>query len=196
MNFRPTRLTLVAAAFLLGSTAFAANSGVDYDHSVDFRSFHTFSFYKVQTAEPFLDQRIKDEITTDLGKAGYTMVPTGGDLSVTAFEGEHDQTEYNTFYNGLGGGFGYGGWRGGYGFGGFRGGGFGGGGFGGGDSTTTVEKVPVGTLVLDMYSGSSKQLVWRGQAASQLSTKADKNTKKFDKDIDHMLNGFPPKSKS
>ena len=184
MIHKSMRNAALIATLALAGSAFAANVSTDYDHSKNFRQYHTFSFYKVQTADPFFDDRIKTEMTADLTKAGYQMVPSGGDLNITIFENEKDQQEYNTFYNGLGGGgFGWGGrgWGGGW-----------GGGFG--QTTTTVQQVPVGTLMVDMYDASSHQLVWRGKATSQLSNKSDKNTKTLDKDIDKMLNGFPPKA--
>ena len=121
-------------------------------------------------------------MTADLRKAGLERVDSGGDLSITAIGNVKSEAEYNTFYDGLGGGgFGWGGW-----------GGWGGGWGGDGMSQTRVEKVPVGTLLLDMYDKTTHQLVWRGRSQSDLSTKPDKNTKKLDNDIDHMLNGFPP----
>ncbi len=180
---RTMRTAVLASAFALSTGAFAANVSTDYNHETNFRSYHTFSFFKVQTADPFLDKRLEAEVTQDLGKAGYTMVSSGGDLNVTLFEGEHNRKEYNTFYDGLGG-FGYG-WRG---WGGW------GGGWGPSYQNTTVENVPVGTLMLDMYDGNTHQLVWRGRAMTDIGNNADKNTKKFDKDVDHMLNGFPPRA--
>jgi hypothetical protein len=48
--------------------------------------------------------RIKAEITKDLSAKGLQMVPSGGDLTVTAIETPKDKQEYNTFYYGLGGG--------------------------------------------------------------------------------------------
>ena len=174
----------ITVAALSATTLFAATS-TDFDHNVNFRSYKTFSFYKVQTADPLYEQRVKDEVTADLTKAGLERVETGGDLSITAIGNVQTENEYNTFYDGLGGG-GYG-WRG--------WGGWGGGWGGDGMTQTRVTKVPVGTLLLDMYDNSTHQLVWRGRSQSDLSNKPDKNTKKLDNDIDHMLNGFPPKSK-
>ncbi len=171
----------LAIAALSATSLFAATS-TDYDHNVDFRSFHTFSFYKVQTSDPFYEQRIEDEMTSDLSKAGLQRVPSGGDLAITAIGGVKNKQEYNTFYDGLGGG-GWG-WR-----------GWGGWGGGWGNTQTTVETVPVGTLMIDMYNSQTHQLVWRGRLQDDLSNKEEKNTKKLDKDIDHMLNGFPPRSK-
>ncbi len=175
---RGTSLVLALAA--AATLPLYAASTTDYDHHVNFRAYHTFSFFKINSSDPFFDQRIKEEMTADLQKAGMQMVPSGGDLSITAFAGRHDQKEYDTFYDGLGGGYGWrGGWRGGW----------------GGDTTTTVRDVPIGTLLVDMYDNNTHQLVWRGRASDTFSDNADKNTKKLDKEVDHMLNGFPPKSK-
>ena len=145
---------------------------------------------KMQSDDPFVAGRLLDEMTRDLGKAGYTRVASGGDIQISAFEGEHDSKQYDSFYNGLGsGGWGWGGgW-----YGGGWGGGWGGGPFG--ERETTVREIPVGTLLVDMYDNNTKKLIWRGRASSDLSNNSDKNTKKFDKDIDHMLNGFPPPTK-
>ena len=112
------------------------------------------------------------------------MVPSGGDLTVTAIETTKDKQEYNTFYDGLGGaGFGYRGWRG-------WGGGWGG---GMGDASTTVADVPVGTLLIDLYDGKTHQLVWRGTSHQDLSNKPSKNTSKVDKAVDKMFDKYPPK---
>jgi len=61
-------------------------------------------------------------------------------------------------------------------------------------ATTTVENVPVGTLVIDMYDTSNKQLIWRGLAHDQLSDKPDKDTKKLEKAVNKMFDNFPPRS--
>lgn len=174
-------LALTLASFV-AAPVFAADVSTDYDHNANFRSYRTFSFYKVSAADPLFDQRIKDEVTADLTKAGMQMVPSGGDIAITAVGSTHDESEYNTFYDGLGGG-GWG-WR-----------GWGGWGGGWGNTQTTVTRVPVGTLMLDMYDAQSHQLIWRGRSSDTLSNNSQKNTKKLDKAIDKMLNGFPPKSR-
>jgi hypothetical protein len=61
-----------------------------------------------------------------------------------------------------------------------------------GQSTTTVENYKVGTLIVDLYDGNSKKLVWRGSASDTLSDKADKNTKNLDKGVQKMFQHFPP----
>ena len=82
---------------------------------------------------------------------------------------EFQMQEYNSFYEGLGGG-GFG-WRGG----GF--GGFGGGSGNEGVTNTQVINIPVGTLVVDMYDRPKRQLVFRGMASDTLSGNEDKNSK-------------------
>jgi hypothetical protein len=184
MNSRSVRNTLLAlslAAFSAAPLA-AATVSTDYDHKANFRSYHTFSFNKVQTSDPFYVQRIEDEVTKDLSQAGWRMVPSGGDVSINAIGGVRNKQEYNTFYDGLGGG-GWG-WR-----------GWGGWGGGWGSTQTTVQNVPVGTLMLTMFDANTHQLIWRGMSQSDISNKSDKNTKTLDNDIDKMLNGFPPKTK-
>ncbi len=183
-NLQKAAIGLALAAF--GAAPMLAATSTDWDHNVNFRSYRTFSFYKVQTSDPLYVRRIEDEVTADLTKAGMERVESGGDLAITAVGGVHNEQEYNTFYDGLGGaGWGWGGWGG-------WGGRWGG---GGGMQQTRVEQVPVGTLMLDMYDSKTHQLVWRGRSQSDLSNKSEKNTKTLDKDIDHMLNGFPPKAK-
>ncbi len=181
MKLRNSALSFALLALSAAPLA-AANVSTDYDHNANFRGYHTFSFYKVQTSDPLYEQRIRDEVTADLSKAGWQRVDSGGDVTITAVGNVRTQQEYNTFYDGLGGG-GWG-WR-----------GWGGWGGGWGTTQTTVTQVPVGTLMLDMYDSSTHQLIWRGRSTDSISNNGDKNTKKLDKDIDKMLNGFPPKTK-
>jgi hypothetical protein len=49
-------------------------------------------------------------------------------------------------------------------------------------------------LVIDLYDGKSKQLIWRGSTESVLSDKAEKNEKTLDKGVAKMFKDFPPGS--
>ncbi len=184
--------TLLVAAlpvFLLAGAS-AQKVSTDYDHSANFQQYHTFSIYKLQASNPLVEQRLRDDLTRDLTARGLQMVPQGGDLSITAIGSRGSQQEYNTFYDGLGGG-GYG-W-GGRGFGRFGGGGFGGGFGGEGISDTSVINIPVGTLVVDVYDGSKHQLLFRGMASETLSSKEDKNSKKLQQSVDKIFAKYPTK---
>jgi len=154
----------------------------DYNHQADFSHYHTFSFGKVHTANPLYEQRVRRDVTEELTKDGLQMAPSGGDLVITAIGDTHNKQEYNSFYNGLGGdGFGWGGW----------GGDWGGGGMG--QTTTSVQEVPVGTLMVDLYDNQNKQLVWRGRSSGKISDSGDKNRKNLEKAVDKMFKDFPPK---
>jgi hypothetical protein len=173
-------LTLgVALSALAAAPALAQKVNTDYNHSINFTQFHTFSFGQVHGSDELFTDRIRTEIARDLTARGWQQVPNGGDVIVTAIGGMKDQQEYNTFYTGFGPGWG---WRRGWGGGGF------------GDTMTTVNEVPVGTLIVDLYEGQSKQLLFRGTATDELSTKSEKNTAKLDKAIDKIFNKFPRKS--
>ena len=185
-NKRSVRTVL--CGLILGAAAVAApcmhaqQVSTDYDHHANFEQYHTFSFYRVHTANPLFEQRVKDAITRDLQGRGWQMVPSGGDIAITAIGDVQDQQEYTTFYNGLGPGFGWRGW-----------GGWGGG-WGGSEATTTSQTVPNGTLMVDLYDTRTHNLVFRGRAMDQLHVKhTDKNIEIVNKSVDKMFEHFPPR---
>lgn len=179
MNFRLHRFwqtQLVLCIVWLAIPVYAQSVHTDYDHKVDFSHYQTYSWEKVHTTNPLWQQRIMDAVDKDLQQKGWKRVQSGGQVALVAVGATRDRKEYQTFYDGLGGW----GWGGGF----------------GDESTTTVENVPVGTLVLDMYDQDSKKLLWRGTASKALSKNTDKNIKSLDKSVDKMLDKFPPKQKT
>jgi Domain of unknown function (DUF4136) len=174
MNFRKM---LVVPLFLIALTAavFADNVKTDYDHSAKFNQVKTYSWAKIKTANSIWDDRVKGAIDKELAAKGWTQVPSGGDVSLVAIEKTSIQQQYDTFYDD---------------FGGFRR-------FGGfGESTTSVDNYKVGTLMVSMFDGNSKQLIWRGTSSGALSGNPEKNTKQLDKDVAKMFKNFPPKANS
>jgi hypothetical protein len=169
--------SITLGSMLLAAPAFAQQVSTDYDHTANFSQYHTYSWHQVKTSNPLDVQRIKDAMDRDLSSKGWQMVPSGGNVSVAAVCATHNQQEYTSFYDGLGG-FG---WRRGWGGGGF------------GETTTTVQQIPVGTLVIDMYDTATKKLVWRGTVSETLSSKPEKNTQKLDKAVNKLFEKFPPK---
>lgn len=173
MNARKAILTGLVA-FVLTAASFAQQVKTDYDRNANFSKYKTFSFEKVQTADPLWVDRIKSAISSSLTEKGMTQVESGGDISIIAIEMTKTQQTLDTFYNGFGGG-----WR--------WGGGF-------GDATTTTDTYQVGTLVVDMYDSSTKGLLWRGSASDTLSNKSSNNIKNLDKGVDKMFKKYPPKA--
>ena len=70
-----------------------------------------------------------------------------------------------------------------------------GGRWGGGMATAQQSTISIGTLVLDMYDPSTKQLVWTGNATKSLdpSSNQEKNQKNLTKAMQKLLKNFPPK---
>ena len=131
----------------------------------------TYSWSKIKTANSIWDDRVKEAIDKELAAKGWTQVPSGGDVSLVAIENTSVQQQYDTFYDD---------------FGGFRR-------FGGfGESTTSVDNYRVGTLIVSMFHGNSKQLIWRGTSSSDLSGNPEKNTKKIDKNVAKRVLKTPP----
>jgi hypothetical protein len=182
---------LLASVLLLGSSMAALGGDVrtDFNHQIDFSQFHTYSWGKVQTSDPFYVTRIQQAVDQQLQAKGWQLMPSGGAVTVFATDNMHNHQETQTMYDGLGGGWGGGwgwggwGWRGGWGF---PGGGI-------GEATTTTVNQPVASLVIDLFDSNSKQLLWRGLASENLSSNAGKNTKTLDGDIKNMFKNFPPK---
>ncbi len=186
------KLTLnlaLAGALLLGSpiSALAGNVRTDFDHTANFAQYHTYSWGKVSTTDPFYVSRIQQAVDSQLKAKGWQIVPTGGSVTIFATDNVTSQKQVQTMYDGLGGGWGRGwGWGGwGWGVGPYPG--------GFGEATTTTTTQPVGNLVIDLFEGNSKSLLWRGLATEDLSTNTSKNTNMLDNDIKNMFKNFPPK---
>jgi hypothetical protein len=169
---------LMGMMLLFAGKLSAQQVKTDYDRNANFGQYKTYSWEQVKTKDALDVDRIKTAVNAALSAKGLTMVDSGGDVSVIAVEMTHDQQTLNTFYDGIGGGWG---WR--------R---FGGGGFG--QATTTTETYKVGTVVVDLFDTKTKQLIWRGTSSDTLSNNSDKNIKNLDKGVEKMFKHFPPGS--
>ena len=181
MRIQRTILGSVGIAMLFATSTFAQQVKTDYDRNANFGRYKTYSWEKIQTQDQLWVDRIKEAVNTALTAKGLTPVESGGDIAIVAIEMTKNQQTLNTFYDGLGGGWG---WR--------RGGGFG----GFGEATTTAENYKVGTLVVDLFDANGKTLLWRGSASDTLSDKSDKNIKNLDKGVQKMFDHFPPGQKN
>jgi Domain of unknown function (DUF4136) len=172
-----TRLTSYGAFLmvLLGS-AFGQHIQTDFDHQANFSQYKTYSWQEIKASNSLWDDRIKEAVNAQLGSKGWIQVDSGGNVVIVAIKTTQTERTLQTFYDGMGGGWR---WRG---FGGF------------GESTTTEQDYKEGTLVVDMYDASTKQLIWRGSAEEMLSNKAEKNEKNLDKGLAKMFKSFPPRS--
>src|ERR1700735_1777155 len=139
-----TRVTIYGAFLmvLLGS-AFGQHIQTDFDHQANFSQYKTYSWQEIKPANSLWDARIKRAVDAQLAAKGWTQVDSGGDVAIVAIKTTQTQRSLQTFYDGMGGGWG---WR--------R---FGGGGFG--EATTTTDTYKVGTVVVDLFDSKHKQMI-------------------------------------
>jgi Domain of unknown function (DUF4136) len=140
----------------------------------DFSKFHTYKWVKVEGAtypNQIMDAEIKQAVDSQLAAKGLTKTEAdNADLYVAYQVGIQQQQQWNAWGMGRG--------------------------FGGGMGQATSSTISNGTLVLDMYEPSNKQLVWQGRATKTLdpSSNQQKNEKNLDKAMAKLLKNYPPKS--
>jgi hypothetical protein len=169
--------TALAVALLMFTVGSVAAQDVKYNSmpGTDFSKFHTYKWVVVPNAKypnQIVDAQIKDAINSQLSAKGLTLTDSDkADLYVAYQTSVAQQQQWNAY--GMGGG-----WR-----------------FGGGMATATSSTIDVGTLVVDMYDPSTKQLVWTGRATKTLnpSSNQEKNQKNLNKAMAKLLKNYPPK---
>jgi hypothetical protein len=179
-------LRFALPALLLVSAALAQDVRYNFDPQADFSKYKTYRWEKHPQSAGI------DELTlgmlgsafdTELAAKGLRKTEAGAaDLVIVyqiAIRQEKEITSYNS-------GWGYGpGWRGGW--------------YGpSGMSTATTSTIAIGSMALDMFDASKKNLVWRGMAEKALepNAKPDKQRKNAAKAAEKLLKNYPPKKKS
>jgi hypothetical protein len=167
-------LVLTGFALALAGGVRAQDVKVDFDKAANFGTIKTFSIKLGTTWGSEIQQkRVLDEFTQALKEKGWALaLPGQADAEVMVHGASQTKHSLNTFYSGMGG---------------YRWGGM-------GTATTTDSEYTVGTLVVDIFDGKSKGLLWRGIAQDELSDKTEKNIKKLGKASDKMFKDFPPGS--
>lgn len=141
----------------------------------DFSKYHTYKWVPIEGAShpnQIVDAQIKQSIDNQLATKGLTKTDGDkADLYIGYQVSVDQQKQWNAY--GMGGGLRW----------------------GGGMATAQSSTINIGTLVLDMYDPSTKQLVWTGRATKTLdpSKNQEKNQKNLDKAMQKLLKNFPPK---
>jgi hypothetical protein len=183
MTPKPFAKMLATALFctvIAGAPAMAQAVNVDYDHTINFLKFKSYHLQKVHATDPNVESRLTIAVDRDLQSRYLHPVDNDPDLIIAVVESNQDAMDYTNFYAGLNGLD----WQRGFGGGGFL------------DSTKTVGDIPAGTLVLDMWDGKTKKLIWRGMITEPAAVTSNKEAdQKMDKAIGQLLAQFPPKFK-
>ncbi len=141
---------------------------------VNFANYHNYKWVRVEGASypnQIVDTQIKNSIESQLSAKGLTKTDTdNADLYVTYQISVDQEKQWNAY--GMGGGLRW----------------------GGGMATAQSSTISIGTLVLDMYDPSTKQLVWTGRVTKTInpSNSQEKKQKNLDKAMQKLLKNFPP----
>ncbi len=182
-------LVCCAMLFVMGCSSLTVN--YDYDKEADFSSYKTYAWVAQQAAaagnaraaqasDQLFIKRLKTAGNSQLEAKGYKIDVEDPDFVIAYHIGVENKTQVTDWGYSYGPGYGMG-----Y-----------GGGWGGG-SNIDVSTYEEGTLILDFYDYSTKQLVWRGTATKALSSNPDpeKAEAKVNEIVAKMLENFPPPQK-
>jgi hypothetical protein len=172
----PKWLVLVSVLGLAGFMSCSTlRTSTDFDPSANFGAYRTFDVERVSTrGNDLLGRRIQSALETALSGKGLREADRDADLLVSAHARLSSETQVVTWG---GGGWGWG-WR-------WHG--------GPGMAVSTVEQIPVGTLVVDLVDGKTHQLVWRSTARDVLDPGAtpQKREQAIATAISKMFESYP-----
>lgn len=172
----PIRMALTFTAFLMACIMVAGQDvRTNYMPGTNFAKYKTYKWVAIEGgAHPnqIVDQEIKQAVDSQLAAKGLTKTDNDkADLYVGYQIAVDQEKQWNAF-----------------GMGGARWGGMG---------SATSSTISNGTLVLDLYDPSTKQLVWTGNATKTLdpSGNQEKNMKNLNKAMAKLLKNYPPMQK-
>ncbi len=176
---------------LLISTNIQAQISSDYDMATDFSVIKTYTFAGWEkNSDQILNDFDKDRITkalrSEFNSRGMSYVESDGNVEITLYiviNKKTSTTAYTTYTGGMGY---YGGRRG-------WGRGYGGVGMSSGSTSYSESDYLEGTLVINMFDKSSKDLMWEGIITTVVKEKPEKREKSIPKKIKKLMKKYPVK---
>src|SRR5215831_12830470 len=107
MKTSQTTMSITFIIFVLAAGSLAQKITTDYDRTVDFSRYKTFSFERVETKDPLWVKRITSAIGGELTAKGWTQVSSGGDIAVIAIKMTADRQTLDRFCDTYPGGWGW-----------------------------------------------------------------------------------------
>jgi hypothetical protein len=159
-------LTAVVAATIAGAAP-ASTAKLDYDPTADFSSYESWT-WKHGEARPgasLAEKRIRRALEAGFDERGFEQVDerAQADFLVGYHAAAHGELRVRE---------------------GFRTPGVG--------RDLSVDRVPVGTLVVDVFDAESGALVWRGLVSDTLARDPERAERKTAKAVEKLLARFPP----
>src|SRR5215469_9427483 len=171
-----TSLTWIGVVLLACAVAIAQDVKSNSMPGTDFSKYHTYKWVPIEGGShpnQIMDAEIKQAVDAQLASKGLTKTTEDkADLYVGYQIAVDQEKQWNAY--GMGGR-----WA------------------GGGMATASQSTINIGTLVLDMYDPTTKQLVWTGNATKTIdpSSNQEKNQKNLNKAMEKLLKNYPPKQK-
>jgi hypothetical protein len=174
-----SRCVGLIAGLLLPIAAAFAGVNFDYDKTVDFSAFKTYSVGQMsKLSNPLQQQRLEQVLDEQLNAKGLTKIDSGGDLLVQVHAAHNTETRITADTMGFGPR--WGGWG--------RYGGFG----GMGTTMVNVRDITEGQLTIDLIESNNNQLVWRAIVTDYLSDKPERVAKSIQKGVTKAFKHYPP----
>lgn len=177
-------LILVIFAFVFSCNSVTVQT--DYDKSVDFTKYKTFSFYELADKSGSVSElnkkRIVNAVKNEMTKKGLTEAVDNPDIlvNITAILANKQSVTANTDY------YNYGGYYRPY---------YWGGGYVGSTTTYNVYDYKEGSLIIDVIDASNKQLIWQGIGNKEIDSPSKKTEEKINDAVMQIMAGYPPKQK-
>jgi hypothetical protein len=165
------------AALLLASCATKPEIASDYDRSVNFAAYHTFTLMQREhrgIANPLVAVRVQQDITQALERRGYTPAadPVSADFTVDFTIGAQDRVDIHSYPATSAGPF--------------LGGPFWG-------SSIDVRQYREGTLAIDVFDQHTHRPAWHGSAQKELTRKdLEQPAEPISEAVNSVLAKFPP----
>lgn len=157
---------------------------VDTEKSTDFSQYQTYSFLGWQnhsdkdiTAED--KEHIRKAFIKEFESRGLTKVNSGGDMQISLYIVTSQKTAVSGYNDYVGKG--YGGYS-------YYGGGYG---YGTSNNTYKTRSKLVGTVIMDVYDGKSRNEIWQAIATGAVETNPKKRDKTIPRKISSIMKRFP-----
>lgn len=177
-------LALLAAALTLAACGPTLKVHTDYDKSVDFTRYKTFSIYQNDSSSsaisPLNQQRITTAVVAAMQRKGYQQASSDPDLLINPVTIVKNKIALssNTDYYGYGGVYRPYYW-----------------GTGLGVSSTTnynIQNYKDGSLIIDVVDANTKKLLWQGTGNSEIDKPLKDPDTEVPAAVNKILAGFPP----
>ena len=175
--FFPLAVILIAASSCTGVKVVT-----DMDEAADFTKYKSVSFLGWQddidqVVNELEQKRLRESVKAEMKKRDLELVESGGDIVISLFVVVDEKTSTTAYTN-------Y------YGTRSYRRGGWG---WGSGYATTTYTESDYlqGTLVVDAFDESSKDLIWQSVGVGTMKTKPEKRAENLPNVIAKIFKDFP-----